>query len=421
MAKPFRFVHCADVHLDTPFRSRSSELRRRLTEAGRQAFESLVGLCLDESADALLIAGDLFDNDRLTLSTEGFLVDQLQRLAEAGIQVVAVTGNHDPGRADHRAHAIDWPHDGFHLLRSRKPETVEIHRSDGSLAGLVIGAGHLTAADTTNLAASMPEVVSPEATVGLLHSQVLDSLGADRHEPYAPCTTTDLADRDYDYWALGHVHQRQQVLDRPPAWYPGNLQGRHFGECGAKGALLVSVAHGETAKVRFRPLAPVRWERVVPAGLETVTTLGELEKAITTSFAALSDDSHVTPGQEWMLRVVLSGPCPLAPQLGNAEEIDDLADRLTAALGVLSVEVRVERVTRPVDIDTHREQPHLLGTTLALLDELESEDELLDQIAPQHLAGFEGDDPDARRSYLRELLDGLDLEAAEALIREDTG
>ncbi len=67
MPAPFRFVHCADVHLDTPFRSRSGELRRRLTEAGRQAFEAVIGLCLEERVDALLIAGDLFDNDRLSL------------------------------------------------------------------------------------------------------------------------------------------------------------------------------------------------------------------------------------------------------------------------------------------------------------------------------------------------------------------
>jgi hypothetical protein len=182
--------------------------------------------------------------------------------------------------------------------------------------------------------------------------------------------------------------------------------------------MLASVTRGEAPEVDFRPLAPVRWERIVPEELTGVSTLKGLEEAVATQLAGLRSDAELLPGQEWMLRVVLSGPCPLAPQLADAEEVADLADRLTDTLGVLHLEVRVDRLTRPLDLAPHRDQPHLLGETLTVLDELESNDELLDRIAPPQLAGLDDDDPETRRSYLRQLLEGLDLEAAQTLLRE---
>ena len=95
-----RFLHIADVHLETSFTGRSEEVRARLREASRQAFRNAVDLAIREDVHALLIAGDLFDGDRLSFQTERFLLEQVGRLNDQGISVVCATGNHDPGSPD---------------------------------------------------------------------------------------------------------------------------------------------------------------------------------------------------------------------------------------------------------------------------------------------------------------------------------
>ncbi|NLM94171.1 MAG: DNA repair exonuclease, partial [Firmicutes bacterium] len=104
-----RFVHLADAHLDTPFYGQGEDLRRRLREAARTSFSQAVDWALERRADAFLIAGDLFDNDLLSFATERFLLGEMSRLQEGGIQVFYATGNHDPGQAGYRAHALPWP------------------------------------------------------------------------------------------------------------------------------------------------------------------------------------------------------------------------------------------------------------------------------------------------------------------------
>ncbi|PZP14413.1 MAG: DNA repair exonuclease, partial [Sphingomonas hengshuiensis] len=94
----YRFVHTADIHLDSPLRSlalRDPELAELIGNATRRAFVRIVDLCLDEQVDALLIAGDLYDGDQTSMKTARFLAEQLRRLHEAGIRVFIIRGNHD--------------------------------------------------------------------------------------------------------------------------------------------------------------------------------------------------------------------------------------------------------------------------------------------------------------------------------------
>lgn len=95
---PFRFVHTADIHFDSPLRSlalRDGDLAELVGGATRQAFERTIDLCLDERVDVLMIAGDLYDGDQTSMKTALFLAAQLQRLDEAGLRTFIVRGNHD--------------------------------------------------------------------------------------------------------------------------------------------------------------------------------------------------------------------------------------------------------------------------------------------------------------------------------------
>ncbi len=412
-----RLLHLADVHLDTAFEGRSAALREHLRDALRTAFERAVDCAIDEAVHAVLLAGDLFDDDRLSVATEAFLVEQVERLDEAGIDTVYVTGNHDPGGSGFRAAKIDWP-EHFHYVDARSPTSIELTEPDGEPCATVVAAGHVDAHEEDNLAARFPPAEGPEPTIGLLHAHVTAASQVEAHDRYAPCTVEDLRSPGYDYWALGHIHTRQQVAETN-AWYAGNLQGRSPRETGARGGLLVTIAPDRPPDVAFRSFAPTRWEHLTLDALGDVETVQDLVQTVQAAYREAAEDATAT---DWLLRVTLRGPCPMADELASAEQVDELEqvmrERLDAGSGraVRDVEVRPRTVVPPVDPDEYRGETHLVGETLALLDRACTDDETLDVVAPDVLAGAPDDDPEARRAYLRSLLDGLDREAVARLL-----
>ena len=79
--------------------------------------------------------------------------------------------------------------------------------------------------------------------IGMLHGSLA---GDETHAVYAPFTKSELLAKQYDYWALGHIHLRQQLHEEPPIVYPGNIQGRHRNERGEKGFYEVSLTKNGT-------------------------------------------------------------------------------------------------------------------------------------------------------------------------------
>lgn len=415
-----RIIHAADIHLDTPYARRSDAMRHRLQAAGREALIRLVDLAIGEEADALLIVGDLFDNEWLTIATERVLGDEMRRATSAGITVVYVTGNHDPGRANYRAMNINWPEQGFHLVNSRQPVEIPIERS-GATVGFVVGAGHQTPQETLNLAESYPTAPRSAPAVAMLHTQVTTSSDASNHEPYAPSSLADFGGKGYAYWALGHVHKRHVVLGDPLAIYPGNIQGRDFGETGAKGALVVDLASGALPEARFVPLAGVRWE-ILPVGdLAKARSIADIHSAARTAFEDLvTSDGDLLADQQWILRVSMSGPCPLVDTLRRDEERNDLAEYLRDALGVLDLEVRDDGLHRLLELDEHRGQQHVLGVALDLVESARTDADSLRQLEPAALANGDAyPEGRKRQDYLQGLLKGIDVAVAESLLREE--
>ena len=419
-----KIVHAADIHLDTPYVRRDDALRTRLQEAGREAFVRLVDLAIREKAHALLIAGDLFDNDWLTIATERLLTEELRRAVDAGVTVVYATGNHDPGRANYRAMQIDLPEQesGFHRVSARRPVEIALEQA-GEVVGWVVAAGHQTPRETDNLAAAFPPAPGPEPAVALLHAHVAATLQAPQHEPYAPAALADFSGKRYVYWALGHIHARQTVGGDPPVVYPGNLQGRQFGETGAKGAMVVEIEPAAPPVARFEALAPIRWERLSLRNLPEARSITDIQTSARAAFVNLEAEAETAgdllPDQEWILRVEMEGPCPLADALRNEEQHDELADYLREALGALDVEVRDTGLQRPIELSEYRGHQHVLGLALELVEQARTDDALLRHLAPEALAVSEFADQAERDAYLRELLAGMDSLAAEALLRED--
>lgn len=216
-----RLLVSADTHLGSPIRSvalRNPDLGDRLKQVSRDTFVEIVDLAISEQVDALVLAGDIFDNGHPDLKSRAFLITQLARASEAGVPTVLIRGNHD-ALLDHKAHGDLGPN--IHLLHKGSP-TVEI--GDAAFHGLSFDAAHVA----KSFLPDYPRPVPGKRNVGLMHTS-LD--GAPGHDPYAPCAEQDLMAHGFDLWCLGHVHAPFERVDGPVlAVMPGIPQPRHFGE-----------------------------------------------------------------------------------------------------------------------------------------------------------------------------------------------
>jgi DNA repair exonuclease SbcCD nuclease subunit len=414
-----RFVHTADVHLDSPFAGRSEAVRRRLRDASREAFRAAVDLAIREDANAFLVAGDLFDSERLSLSTERFILEQAHRLGDHGITFVYATGNHDPGSPETGPRPLPWP-PNVRVVGDATPQRLTVLTPEGTPVGHVTAVGHASARERDDLSRLLPRPIGDLPEVALLHTQVHASAGSDAHHAYAPSELTYLTRSGYDYWALGHVHARQALSMDPPVVYPGNPQGKTHMDTGQRGAYLVDLSDRAHPALSFRPLGSVRWETVTVDGLHEADSLDRLERRVATAWRAARAEDPGLPGVEWMSRVVLTGATPLWRELRREEDRQLLAAELRELMGVLDVVVTADGVHPVLAVEEHARRIDVLGETLRLLDAVRSGRESL-SLDPSALSGVTSEDPAAVDAYVRRLLDGAGGELAARLLGLDTG
>ncbi len=252
----FRFLHAADAHIDSPLEGLDAYDGApvdALRGATRAAFENLVRLALDERVDFLLLAGDVYDGDWKDFSTGLFFTRQMRRLREHGIPVYLIAGNHDAASVLTRRLSLP---DNVHVFSTRVAESQEVP----GLPVAIHGRGFPHRAVPENLVPDYPARSPERFNIGLLHTSLT---GAPGHDAYAPCSLADLGGKGYQYWALGHVHQPRVLARAPWVVYPGNTQGRHIREAGARGCRLVTVGDDlEVVDAEFRALDVVRWARL---------------------------------------------------------------------------------------------------------------------------------------------------------------
>jgi DNA repair exonuclease SbcCD nuclease subunit len=370
----FRFVHAADLHIDSPFAGvgdADNRVATRLREATYEAFQNLVDLCINQNADFLVIAGDVYDGADRSVRAQLRFREGLSKLADKGIKSFVVHGNHDP--LDGWQSSISWP-EGVHIFGAI-PEWKNFEKN-GEVVAAVQGMSYPTREVTDNIATQFTPPESPYLfAIGLLHANV----GANSAHPnYAPCSVEDLSESGIDYWALGHVHTRQTLKHSAPVIaYPGNTQGRHPNETGARGALVVNVDPSGASRSEFVALDVVRWERrdIDISHLETIDSLDSAIRQATDNLSVESEDRDV------VCRLTLVGRGPLHEQLSADGAVVDLLDAVRGTWsGGGSPWVWVERIvdsTRPaIDIESRAKQDDFLGATLkrALLYSFESDE-----------------------------------------------
>ena len=346
-----KFVHAADLHLDSPFRGIGGEAPDYVADALRRAtfdaYDHIIDLCLREKADALLVAGDIYDGADRSLRAQLRFVAGLNRLDAAGVRSFVCHGNHDPL-------------DGWEAQLALPPGCARFGPEIGGAPvfpdaperAAVYGISYPRREVRENLAPhfrALPLSESGPAAfrIGLLHANVG---GHPDHDSYAPCTVADLADTGVHYWALGHVHTRQTLRERQPAVvYPGNPQGRHPNEAGERGVYLTEVDDYGNVSLRFRPVDVVRWATldVSIAGLETEQAL--LDAVNREADAALESAA----GRPVIARLSLTGRGPLHRSLRRADTAAALQEQLNARHAAARTWLWCERVrantASPVD------------------------------------------------------------------------
>jgi exonuclease SbcD len=329
---PFRFVHTADLHLDSPLRSlalKNADLAELVRGATRSALSAIVDLCIAEAVDALLIAGDLYDGSQTSMNTALFLSAELRRLEQAGIRVFVIRGNHDSQSTIKRELSLPA---NVHLFSGRvKPalaKTLENGR-EVYIHGVGFDNPHMAESLLPSFAAPIADAVN----IGMLHTSLA---GAPGHDLYAPASVADLVSHGFDYWALGHVHQRQVHHEKPLIVMPGMPQGRDINEAGDKSVTLVSVDETGTLRHEERLIGDAAFVRLsVDLG-----GADDWQEMLARVRAAMADARRAVRAGQVILRLNLGGTTALAWSLRrDSEFLEAEIANLAAGFSGLWVEI----------------------------------------------------------------------------------
>ena len=247
-----------DVHLGRqPSRLPEAVLDElRASELGpAAAWAGAVDFALANEVDAVLLAGDVVEQEDDFYEAYGDLRRGVDRLSANGVRVLAVSGNHDVQVLPRLADAVS----GFRLLgRGGEWELEEVEGRDGRRIRVLGWSFPVRRVSTSPLAAhELPDLDSGSGPViGLLHCD-RDATGS----PYAPVRSSELESAPVDGWLLGHVHKPDDLTPPRPIGYLGSLIGLDPGQAGPRGPWLLE-SDGSDLALRHLPLAPLRWEEV---------------------------------------------------------------------------------------------------------------------------------------------------------------
>ncbi|OPA81158.1 hypothetical protein BVG16_02150 [Paenibacillus selenitireducens] len=403
----FRFLHAADLHLDSPFRGMAQvpeSYRERLRESTFTAFSNLIDLAIREHVDFIVLSGDIYDASDRSLRAQLRLQRGLSRLAGHHIPVYIIHGNHDP--EDGVQAQLDWPAN-VHFFGSKEVTAKTVFRggrsqvdtdaaAEGSVEPLAVvcGISYASMALNDNVAKSYQRLPHSELYhIGLLHGNVD---GDPNHDNYAPCAKRELIESGIDYWALGHIHMREILHEQEP-WivYPGNIQGRSVKEHGAKGCYIVDVAADKQAELTFCPLDDVRWH-VVNLSIEGVNTEQELKNRLDLAMERLRETSE---DRMKIVRFMMTGRGPLHRKLEQPGFVQELLQALreeeehraeASESYLIWVESLQVQTGLALDMETLKEQDSFLGELFRLSIQAEQDVDLFTELMNESLISVQG-------------------------------
>ncbi|WP_066058949.1 metallophosphoesterase family protein [Robertmurraya korlensis] len=251
--KRVKFIHAADLHLDSPMvglKSLPSSIFSRLQESTFVALERIVNKAIEEKVDFVILAGDLFDSEDRSIKAQTRLRNEMKRLLAHEIPVFAIHGNHD--HLDGSWSHLDMSKN-VHVF-STNVET-KLYKTASGINLRLYGFSYPSRHVFERKIVDYKKEGEADFHIGILHGNME---GSHEHGNYAPFSLKELVEKDFDYWALGHIHKRMIISQDPPVIYPGNTQGRNRKETGIKGAYIVTLEKGNPS-FEFFPTSDCVW------------------------------------------------------------------------------------------------------------------------------------------------------------------
>lgn len=253
-----KFIHTADLHLDSPFEGLKndqlmpSKLWKSIYNAPFDSFTRIVQDAIKMNVDFVLIVGDLFDSENQTPKVIDFLSEKLNELNNHSIYVFINFGNHD--YQDGTIDKYDFPDNVIYFYKEISTKEITLHTNEKLY---VTSFSYPTRWIHEDLVKEFPEKQKDGYHIGMVHGAIEESGKGN----YAPFSISEMKEKNYDYWALGHIHKREKLSIKPLINYPGNIQGRHKNESGEKGYLLINNDE-DSSKIEFVNTAPILWNKV---------------------------------------------------------------------------------------------------------------------------------------------------------------
>ncbi|MDE5414959.1 metallophosphoesterase family protein [Alkalihalobacterium chitinilyticum] len=308
--KQLRFIHTADLHLDSPFKGLvhlPEPLLNQIYQSSFDSFRKIIDIAIQHQVDFILISGDLYDLDQRSLKAQLFLRKEFARLAEENIPVYIIHGNHDHLKGNWVS--VNWTNN-VHFFSSEL-ECKRFVSSNGTSAH-IYGFSYQEREIYERKIDHYKKIEGADFHIGMLHGQEHSITG---HNPYAPFHTKELEEKDFNYWALGHIHQRIQL--KPTIFYPGNIQGRHKKETGKKGCLLVEIDETNEVLVEFHETAPLLWE-TLEISINNIQTHEQF-----LAYCEQMIDDRRNLKKSAMLHLQFTGEGPMTELLEETDQIED--------------------------------------------------------------------------------------------------
>jgi DNA repair protein SbcD/Mre11 len=331
------------------------------------AWGAVVDAALREQVDIVAVSGDVVDRQNRYFEAIGPFERGLRRLADAGIEVVAVTGNHD--------------FDVLPLLaRGAAGERLRLLGAGGSWQRHTIQRSGVAALHIDGWSFSSEHVLGnpllsyspPPAdgvpVLGLLHADLDQSASQ-----YAPVGLADLRRQPVAAWLLGHIHHPRIIADdgQPLVLYPGSPLAMDPGETGAHGPWLLEIRLGQAVTFRQLPTSRIRYD-TLPIDLDGISERDEVLNHVTSSIQQRLMEIARDGGElaSVSFRLILTGRTPLHRELSR--HLRDLADFQPQARSVTGYVGRVRYETKPaINLDElvlRQDPPGELARVLVALE-----------------------------------------------------
>lgn len=256
-----KFIHGADLHLDRAFeglRDLPTELSSKLRQKNQEMLQEIVELAIIEKVDFVLLVGDTFHQATVAISTQKIVMEAFKKLAKNGISVVMTFGNHDYYNSE--TYWFEFPENVF-LFKSEAVETIQLVTKNQEQVAISAFSYEHRWLESSKLGEYPQKNQQADYHIGLYHG----TLGSENvTQNYAPFSLSEMTNKGYDYWALGHIHQPQVLKNNPPIIYSGSPVGHSKKETNSQGVVLVE-NQGNQLTYQWLNLGALEWQDVTLA------------------------------------------------------------------------------------------------------------------------------------------------------------